>query len=396
MNAPIGHRMKLLTLSLTLCAVLATAGIAGCGDDGGVPGDAVATVDGVAIERKSFDHWLAITAKTNDRPRAEVRDEVVQQLVFSRWIEAEAEARGVAVDDAAVRQDFERQKKLSFPKDADFQSYLESSGQTEQDILERVRIDLLSSRIRDQVTGPERKVTEKQIAEYYEQNKAAFSEPERRDVRVVLTKTRAQAAAAKAAIARGVAWETVTRRSSIDRASRSDGGKLLAVTQGQQEKRIGEAMFEARKGTLTGPVKVRPDGFITLPLVNELQVVGLSTAQLRKTLEERYKEYTVDPFVTIRIEGIASSEVFLVGQVGKPGAFPLTGNETLLQLLTRAGGLAIFADRSNLRVVRREGDKVTEFIVDYDAILRGDLKQDILLRPGDRIIVPEGRLIFAR
>ena len=88
--------------------------------------------------------------------------------------------------------------------------------------------------------------------------------------------------------------------------------------------------------------------------------------------------------------------MFLVGQVGKPGAFPLTGNETLLQLLTRAGGLAIFADRSNLRVVRREGDKVTEFIVDYDAILRGDLKQDILLRPGDRIIVPEGRLIFAR
>jgi polysaccharide biosynthesis/export protein len=151
-----------------------------------------------------------------------------------------------------------------------------------------------------------------------------------------------------------------------------------------------------KEPSLSGPVKVRPDGFITLPLVNELQVVGLSTAQLRKTLEERYKEYTVDPFVTIRIEGIASSEVFLVGQVGKPGAFPLTGNETLLQLLTRAGGLAIFADRSNLRVVRREGDKITEFIVDYDAILRGDLKQDILLRPGDRIIVPEARLIFTK
>ena len=277
--------MKLLTLSLTLCAVLATAGIAGCGDDGGVPGDAVATVDGVAIERKSFDHWLAITAKTNDRPRAEVRDEVVQQLVFSRWIEAEAEARGVAVDDAAVRQDFERQKKLSFPQDADFQRYLESSGQTEQDILERVRIDLLSSKIRDQVTGPERKVTEKQIAEYYEQNKAAFSEPERRDVRVVLTKTRAQAAAAKAAIARGVAWETVARRSSIDRASRSDGGKLLAVTQGQQEKRIGEAMFEARKGTLTGPVKVR-QGYYVFEVTRVFQPRRQSLEEAAPTIEQ--------------------------------------------------------------------------------------------------------------
>jgi polysaccharide export outer membrane protein len=143
-----------------------------------------------------------------------------------------------------------------------------------------------------------------------------------------------------------------------------------------------------KEPTLGGAVKIRPDGFITLPLLNEVQVVGLTTGQLRKVLEEKYKEYTVDPFVTIRVEGIASSEVFLVGQVGKPGAYPLAGNDTVLQLLTRAGGLGIFAERSNVRVVRREGVKVTEYIVDYDAIVKGDLKQDILLRPGDRIIVP--------
>jgi polysaccharide export outer membrane protein len=143
-----------------------------------------------------------------------------------------------------------------------------------------------------------------------------------------------------------------------------------------------------KEPSLSGPVKVRPDGYVTLPLINEVQVVGLTTAQLRKVLEEKYKEFTVDPFITIRVEGIASSEVFLVGQVGRPGAFALNGNETLLQILTRAGGLAVFADRSNLRVMRREGQKVTEYIVDYDAIIKGDLKQDILLRPGDRIIVP--------
>lgn len=151
-----------------------------------------------------------------------------------------------------------------------------------------------------------------------------------------------------------------------------------------------------KEPTLSGTVKVRPDGFITLPLVNEVQVVGLTTGQLRKILEEKYKDYTIDPFVTIRVEGIASSEVFLVGQVGRPGAFPLNGNETLLQILTRAGGLAIFADRSNLRVVRRDSDKITEYIVDYDAIIKGDLKQDILLRPGDRIIVPEATLFFSK
>jgi polysaccharide export outer membrane protein len=143
-----------------------------------------------------------------------------------------------------------------------------------------------------------------------------------------------------------------------------------------------------KEPTLSGTVKVRPDGFVTLPLVNEIQVVGMTTAQLRKVLETRYKEFIVDPSVTVRLETIASSEVFLLGQITRPGAFPLSGNETLLQILARAGGLTVFADRANIRVVRRNRDKITEYIVDYDAIIKGDVKQDILLRPGDRIIVP--------
>jgi polysaccharide export outer membrane protein len=144
-----------------------------------------------------------------------------------------------------------------------------------------------------------------------------------------------------------------------------------------------------KEPTLSGQVTVRPDGYVTLPLLNEVQVVGLTTGQLRKLLEQKYKEFTTDPFVTISIGGIASAEVFLIGSgTGKNGAFPLRGNETIMQLLTRSGGLGIFADRSNIRIVRREGPKITEYIVDYDAIVKGDLKQDILLRPGDRIIIP--------
>lgn len=142
-----------------------------------------------------------------------------------------------------------------------------------------------------------------------------------------------------------------------------------------------------KEPTLSGAVKVRPDGYITLPLIHEIQVVGLTTGQLRQVLEAKYREFVNDPFVSIRIEGIASAEVFLVGQVNKPGAYPLNGNDTLLQVLTRAGGLTIFADRDEIRVVRRGAEAVKEYIVDYDAIIRGDLKQDILLRPGDRIIV---------
>jgi polysaccharide export outer membrane protein len=143
-----------------------------------------------------------------------------------------------------------------------------------------------------------------------------------------------------------------------------------------------------KEPALSGTVKVRPDGYITLPLIHEVQVVGLTTGQLRTIVEEKYREFVTSPFVSIRVEGITSSEVFLVGQVNRPGAYPLNGNETLLQILTRAGGLTVFADRDDLRVVRREGDKLREYVVDYDAIIKGDLKQDILLRPGDRVIVP--------
>ncbi len=143
-----------------------------------------------------------------------------------------------------------------------------------------------------------------------------------------------------------------------------------------------------KEPALSGSAKVRPDGFITLPLINEVQVAGSTTAQSRKILEGKYREFLTSPFVTIRVASITSSEIFLIGQVAKPGAYPVVGNDTVLQLLTRAGGLTIFAERHDIKVVRRDGGKVTEYIVDYDAIVKGDLRQDIVLRPGDRIIVP--------
>lgn len=277
--------MRHLTAPLALCMVLATAaGAGGCGDDGGVPGDAVATVDGVAIEQRAFDHWLAITAKTNGKPNAEVRDQVMHQLVSGVWIEGEAEDRGIAVDDAAVRQDFERQKKLSFPNDADFKAFLKSSGQTEADILERVRLDVLSSRIRDEVTGGEPKVTEQQIAAHFKDNKANFKQPEQRDLLVVLTKTRAQADAAKAALAGGASWGSVARQYSIDQASRSKGGKQLHVTRAQQDKPLGDAAFNARQGRLSGPVKAQ-HGYYVFEVTRVFKARQQSLEEAKPTIE---------------------------------------------------------------------------------------------------------------
>ena len=94
--------------------------------------------------------------------------------------------------------------------------------------------------------------------------------------------------------------------------------------------------------TISGPAKVRPDGFITLPLVNEVQVTGMTTGRLRSTLETRYRAFLKEPFVTIRVSNIVSNVIYVIGEVKAPNSYPALGKDTILQMLTRAGGLTIF------------------------------------------------------
>ncbi len=143
-----------------------------------------------------------------------------------------------------------------------------------------------------------------------------------------------------------------------------------------------------KEPTVSGQVKVRPDGFITLPLVNEVQVTGMTTGRLRTILETKYQAFIKNPFVTIGVHAIASNVIYVIGEVRGPKAYPALGKDTILQILTRAGGLTIFAKRNKIRVIRRKGENATTYIVDYDAIIKGDFRHDILLFPGDRVIVP--------
>ena len=189
----------------------------------------------------------------------QLRDQVLGLLISFEWIEREAKEQGVKVTDAEVKKSFEEQKKQSFPKDADYQKFLKDSGQTEEDVLMRVRLDMLSNKIRDKVTKGKDKVTDQQIEDYYNKNKAQFAQPERRDLSIVLTKTKAKAKAeqAKAALESGESFKSVAKEYSIDDASKAQGGKLPAVAKGQQEKAFDDAIFKAKKGKIDGPVKTQ-------------------------------------------------------------------------------------------------------------------------------------------
>jgi foldase protein PrsA len=328
-----------LILSAALALVL-TAVLVGCG---GVPGNAVATVDGEPIEKESFNHWLQVAAKSSGQPGAKVpdspeftqciadkkksqpepakgqpevtdaqlktqcqqeykalRDQVMQLLISFEWIQGEAEELDVSVTDAEVKKAFEEQKKQSFPKEADFEKFLEDSGQTLDDIMLRVRLDTLSNKIREKVTEGEDKVTDTQISDYFEENKARFAQPERRDLRVVLTKTEDKAREARAALQDGGSWAEVAKKYSIDQASKSQGGKLPSVAKGQQEKALDDAVFKAPKGKLTGPVKTQFGYYVfEVTKITEAsqQTLDEASETIKQLLASQNQQKALDSFV---------------------------------------------------------------------------------------------------
>jgi polysaccharide biosynthesis/export protein len=140
---------------------------------------------------------------------------------------------------------------------------------------------------------------------------------------------------------------------------------------------------------MSGEVVVRPDGRISLPLLNDVPAAGLPPEQLRTRLIEEARRYVEAPNATVIVKTINSRKVFITGEVGKPGAYPLGGPMTVMQLITMAGSFSEYADNKNVAIVRTEGGKTVRFKFNYKDYARGkNPQQDIQLKPGDTVIVP--------
>ena len=151
-------------------------------------------------------------------------------------------------------------------------------------------------------------------------------------------------------------------------------------------------VFFWREKDLSGDVVVRPDGRISLPLLNDVQAAGLTPEQLRQKLTESASKYLEEPNVTVIVKAINSRKVFITGQVSKPGSYPLVDAMTAIQLIAMAGGLLEFADQENIvvvRVERRPDGQPWSYRVNYAEVMkRLNPKQNIDLKPGDTILVP--------
>jgi polysaccharide export outer membrane protein len=134
-------------------------------------------------------------------------------------------------------------------------------------------------------------------------------------------------------------------------------------------------------------VPVRPDGKISLPLLNDVQAAGLTAMELANVISEGLKKYINGPQVTVTVSEINSRRVYVTGEVTRPGAFPLLPNMTALQGVTSAGGFTQFANPKKIYVLRTENGKQVKHPFNYKAVLDGKA-EDIPLQPGDTIVVP--------
>jgi polysaccharide export outer membrane protein len=134
-------------------------------------------------------------------------------------------------------------------------------------------------------------------------------------------------------------------------------------------------------------VPVRPDGMVSLPLLDDVRAAGLTPMQLREQLAQRLAEFVPSPSVSVIVNDVRSFKVSVIGEVIRPARYELKSRTTILDVLAAAGGFNQFASRTRLVVLRQEGGKQTRLAVNYNRVINGQA-DNLTLRPGDIIIVP--------
>jgi foldase protein PrsA len=318
--------------------------VVGCG--GGVPSDGVAKVGDTTIKKSDFDHWLAAAARQQSQgqpgasaaappdppnftkciaakqqqplptgaqkpPVAQLKSQCKQQydglkqqtmqfLISAQWLEQEAAAKGVKATPTQVQTTFQAQKKQAFPKEADYQKFLKTSGRTQTDLLFQVRLSVLTNALQAKVVQGKGSVTQAQVAAYYNRNKARFAQPESRDLLVVLTKDQGKAKQAQAQLKKGKAWKDVVKKFSIDTASKAQGGKLPGVTKGTQEKAFDTAIFSAKKGQTQGPIKTQFGYYVfqvTKVTPAQQQTLAQASSTIMNLLKSQAQQKALNDFV---------------------------------------------------------------------------------------------------
>ena len=143
-----------------------------------------------------------------------------------------------------------------------------------------------------------------------------------------------------------------------------------------------------KEPTLSGNILVRPDGMITVSLIGDVQASGLTPLQLADQIAAKLKKYVQDPNVSVVVGEIHSKVIYLLGEVGKKGPVEMTSGMTLLDAIAAAGGLSDYANAKKIYILRNEAGKHERIPVHYKEALKGNSEFNLILQPGDTIVVP--------
>ncbi len=342
-------------IASTLCVLAGAAGLAACGSGGSggsnsssltPSGDMVATVGGLPISRTDFNHWLTVAAAsaeasaqqggpvvvpvppayktciaalraatpaTKGKPAPtqaqlksecqteyqSLRQQVMQFLIDADWVIGESGRDHVKLSDKAVQAQVAKLVKQQFHTNAAFNRFLASSHETRDDVLLQLRVNSLTSDLRNRAQHGQGQVSQAAIAAYYDAHRSQYGTPKRRDVRLILTPTRAKALAAKQAITRGTPFAAEARKASTDPATRNNGGLATNVTPGEEEAALSKAVFAAPRNVVQGPVHT-PFGWyvfdVTAASPATQQTLAQASTTIRSTLVMQKEQAAVQKF----------------------------------------------------------------------------------------------------
>lgn len=162
----------------------------------------------------------------------------------------------------------------------------------------------------------------------------------------------------------------------------------LATAADDYELGVGDLIHVSvwREPEITQNSVVRPDGKISVPLAGEISVAGKTAVDVQSLIRAQLLHFLIDPQVTVSVVEIHSRQVFITGQVQRPGAYPLVGSASVLQLIASAGGLTPYARRKKITILDTKHHAVARF--DYDSAVNGREQSERPLQPGDTVVVP--------
>jgi parvulin-like peptidyl-prolyl isomerase len=269
-----------------------------------------------AFEQVVASSGLKSTPKPGDKQYDELKETTVGSILETIWIQGLAAEEGIAVTEEEVQKELKKLKEQNFKTDAEFQEFLKTSHYTTQDVNERVKIQILSTKIQEQLGEGAGEPSKEEIKDYYEEAKATqFTTPPTVDARILIAKSAKDAAGAKAALVKDnspESWEKVVKKYS--ESASPNGGLQPGVTEEQYAGEVGEALFSAPVGQVEGPIDYATSGgFVVFEVEKEnpekVQPLGETEAQIKAQLQQQTQEEVFGRFVA-DFQGLWRSRTF--------------------------------------------------------------------------------------